>query len=65
MMIIKVKMLVLNVKIRQEQPIIMEDVIDIFLRDGATAVTLKQGGGLVSPVSEGFSKCQCRCYFRR
>lgn len=29
-----------------------------FLRDGATAVTLKQGGGLVSPVSEGFSKCQ-------
>ena len=29
-----------------------------FDRDGATAVTLKQGGSGVSPVSEGFSNCQ-------
>ena len=29
-----------------------------FLRDGATAVTLKQGGGGVAIPSEGFSKCQ-------
>ena len=29
-----------------------------FDRDGATAVTLKQGGSGVSPVSEGFSYCQ-------
>ena len=29
-----------------------------FDRDGATAVTLKQGGASDSPVSEGFSNCQ-------
>ena len=29
-----------------------------FDRDGATAVTLKQGGSGVSPVSEGFPNCQ-------